>query len=209
MTVVSVCIPTRNQAPFLRAAIESALAQDLPGLEVLVHDDASTDATPQVLAAIRDPRRKEQDLALGVSAAQRLPVGCARPYIARPTDDTPPGSLAPRVAPARGAPARGLVHPAPRDGRDRACASRLAGSRRCRHHPARPGRLRELITSNLITTSTAVVRRSAHQRSGGFSTRSGRRAATGTCGFDRAACRCAHPTAPSPATASVDQPRHG
>ncbi len=46
---VSVCIPTRDQAEYLVAAVASALAQDVDGLEVLVHDDASDDATPAVV----------------------------------------------------------------------------------------------------------------------------------------------------------------
>ena len=57
---VSIMIPTYNQAHYLPQAIESALAQPYGGLtydglaygdlEVIVADDASTDATPQVVA---------------------------------------------------------------------------------------------------------------------------------------------------------------
>ncbi len=56
---VTICIPTYNQARYLPDAVESALAQDCPGLEVVVADDASTDATPRVLDALQkkgDPR---------------------------------------------------------------------------------------------------------------------------------------------------------
>ena len=179
MTVVSVCIPTRNQAPFLRAAIESALAQDLPGLEVLVHDDASTDATPQVLAAVRDPRLRvvRHDRPLGVAANRNACLSDARGrYIAwLDSDDTYlPGSLAPRVALLDAHPRVGLVHAGfhVMDETGRALRDWPAPADADTIQPG-PVAFRELITSNLITTSTVVVRRSAHQRSGGFSTRLG------------------------------------
>jgi len=55
----TVMIPTYNQARWLSEAIESALAQDLDGLEVVVGDDASTDGTPEVIARYAaDPRLK-------------------------------------------------------------------------------------------------------------------------------------------------------
>jgi glycosyltransferase involved in cell wall biosynthesis len=42
---VTVCLPTYNQRTFLVAAIESAVTQDHPALEVVVADDGSTDGT--------------------------------------------------------------------------------------------------------------------------------------------------------------------
>jgi glycosyltransferase involved in cell wall biosynthesis len=52
---VAICIPTFNQADYLPAAVESALAQRYDGqLEVWVGDDASTDVTPAVLARLGD-----------------------------------------------------------------------------------------------------------------------------------------------------------
>ena len=42
-------IPTYNQAHFLPIAIESALAQDYPNLEVIISDDNSTDYTEEVV----------------------------------------------------------------------------------------------------------------------------------------------------------------
>ncbi len=43
MTRVSVMMPVYNEAPFLRAAIESILAQTHPEFELLIQDDGSTD----------------------------------------------------------------------------------------------------------------------------------------------------------------------
>jgi glycosyltransferase involved in cell wall biosynthesis len=68
---VAICIPTFNQARFLRPAVESALAQRDCAVDVWVADDASTDATPAVMAAFAaDPRVKyhRQPRNLGVAA---------------------------------------------------------------------------------------------------------------------------------------------
>jgi glycosyltransferase involved in cell wall biosynthesis len=49
-------IPTYNQAAYIRDAIDSALSQTYPELEVIVGDDASSDETPHIAASIRDRR---------------------------------------------------------------------------------------------------------------------------------------------------------
>ncbi|MFB6165571.1 MAG: glycosyltransferase family 2 protein [Haloarculaceae archaeon] len=56
MPVVSVVIPTYNRADVLSRAVESALAQTLADVEVIVVDDASTDHTDEVLASFDDDR---------------------------------------------------------------------------------------------------------------------------------------------------------
>jgi glycosyltransferase involved in cell wall biosynthesis len=56
---ITVMIPTYNQAHFIARAIESALAQNYPNLEIIVADDASTDETPRICEAfISDPRMR-------------------------------------------------------------------------------------------------------------------------------------------------------
>ena len=54
----SVIVPARNAAATLPRCLESLLAQDFPGLEILVADDASTDATAGIAEgfARRDAR---------------------------------------------------------------------------------------------------------------------------------------------------------
>ncbi len=48
--LISVCIPARNEERNIRACVESILAQDYPNFEVIVLEDRSTDATPEILA---------------------------------------------------------------------------------------------------------------------------------------------------------------
>ena len=65
---VSIGLPVRNGAQHVAAAIESILAQTFTDFELIISDNASTDATPSICAgyAARDPRvtyhRHERDL---------------------------------------------------------------------------------------------------------------------------------------------------
>ncbi len=57
MPLVSILIPTYNQAKYIDQAVESALSQDWSDLEVVVSDDASSDGTREVLEKYRDDER--------------------------------------------------------------------------------------------------------------------------------------------------------
>jgi glycosyltransferase involved in cell wall biosynthesis len=54
---VSVIIPCYNGAPYLREAIDSALRQTAPPLEILVVDDGSTDGSAEIAASYGPPVR--------------------------------------------------------------------------------------------------------------------------------------------------------
>lgn len=56
--LISVVIPTYNRREALPAAIESVCAQTYENIELIVVDDASTDGTHELFAAISDPRVK-------------------------------------------------------------------------------------------------------------------------------------------------------
>ena len=75
---VSVVIPTRNRADLLREALASVLAQTLLPFEVIVADDASTDATAEVVATFGDAVQFVRQEHAGGSAARNLGVSRAR-----------------------------------------------------------------------------------------------------------------------------------
>lgn len=52
--LVSIVMPTRNHAHFIRASIDSVLMQDYPHLELIVMDGASTDDTVDILKSYGD-----------------------------------------------------------------------------------------------------------------------------------------------------------
>jgi glycosyltransferase involved in cell wall biosynthesis len=53
---VTVLLPVRNGGAHLSAALDSIFAQTFGDFELLVIDDGSTDNTPEILHAVRDPR---------------------------------------------------------------------------------------------------------------------------------------------------------
>jgi len=180
MTRISVCIPTRNQARYLGAAVESALGQAIDDLEVIVHDDASTDDTAAVLAGFDDARLRvvRHSEPLGIAANRNALLADARgEYIAwldsddRYTD----GSLAERVRLLDDNPGVGLVHGAFEliDDHDRRLPTWPALHR---EDTVEAGEVafRELLQSNTVTTSTVVARKSAHEAAGPFSDAAGR-----------------------------------
>jgi len=80
MPHVSVIIPTFDRAHCLRAAIESVLAQRYRDFELIVVDDGSSDATPQLLAAIEDKRLRvvRHDRNRGAAAARNTGIRAAQ-----------------------------------------------------------------------------------------------------------------------------------
>jgi len=112
--LVSVCVPARDHAPFVREAVTSALGQDVE-LEVLVGDDASSDATAAVVASVGDPRVRvlRHPRRVGVAANRDALRAAARgSYVAwLDADDAyEPGMLARQVAVLEAEPRVGLVH---------------------------------------------------------------------------------------------------
>jgi len=76
--MVSVIIPTYNRAHCLGEAIDSVLAQDPPADEVIVIDDGSTDATPDVLAGYGDRITVRRQANAGAGAARTAGLRQAR-----------------------------------------------------------------------------------------------------------------------------------
>ena len=81
--LVSVLMACRNSVPFVGDAIDSVLAQGYPNIELVAVDDASDDATPDVLAGyarahpavVRTARNERQQ---GIPSVRRRALGMAR-----------------------------------------------------------------------------------------------------------------------------------
>src|SRR6476659_2315536 len=54
--VVSVVLPVYNGERYLRASIDSVLAQSLQDFELIIWDDASTDSSQEIINSYSDPR---------------------------------------------------------------------------------------------------------------------------------------------------------
>src|SRR5574342_49502 len=72
--LISVCIPARNEERNIRACVEAILAQDYPNLEVIVLDDRSTDATPEILRGAFGATQNDR---LTIISGSDLPEGWA------------------------------------------------------------------------------------------------------------------------------------
>ena len=75
---VSVVIPCFNAAPYLRATLESALAQTHRPLEIIVVDDGSTDGSAGIAASYGSPVRVLRQPNRGESAARNRAMDVAR-----------------------------------------------------------------------------------------------------------------------------------
>ena len=87
---VTVAIPTWNRAELLESCLASVLNQTMPDFEVVVFDNASDDATPEVLGAITDERvryvRNPENIGNLRNTTQALHAGTA-PYVLVLYDD--------------------------------------------------------------------------------------------------------------------------
>ena len=74
----AIIIPAFNAAPYLAEAIESALRQTCPAEQIIVIDDGSTDATPEILARFSGSVTALRQENAGVSAARNLGASAAQ-----------------------------------------------------------------------------------------------------------------------------------
>ena len=76
---VSVLMSVHNGAPWVADAVRSVLTQTAGDLELIVIDDGSTDATPEILARVGDARlRVERQARLGLTRSLNRALGLAR-----------------------------------------------------------------------------------------------------------------------------------
>jgi len=71
---VTIIIPAWNEQDVIVNLVRSALQADYPDLQVIVVDDGSTDATPQIVSQFKQCRAIRQDH-LGLSAARNAGIG--------------------------------------------------------------------------------------------------------------------------------------
>jgi glycosyltransferase involved in cell wall biosynthesis len=112
---VSVAISTWNRAHLVSRAIRSVLAQTFEDFEVLVVDDGSTDATPEVVAGVDDARlrRVRHERNHGIGRTRNTALGLARgEWLAFLDDDNEwaPDYLERQLAFAALRPAAGVVY---------------------------------------------------------------------------------------------------
>ncbi|WP_062111253.1 glycosyltransferase [Aureimonas sp. AU40] len=171
---VAVVIAVRNGLPFIREAVESALAQGPALRQVLVVDDGSDDGTREAVAGMADERvRLLRNPGRGVSSARN--AGAARAeaewlLFLDADDRLAPGALAALLDTARGDPS-GPV--AVYGDYERIAANGRAFGRRhlLRGRRAKPsGRiLGDLLRGNFIINGGVVlVRAESFAASGGF-----------------------------------------
>ena len=82
LPLVSICIPVYNGAEFIVEAVESALGQGYPGLEILIQDNASTDGTWEILSSLADKHSElsieRNEINIGMSPNWNRVLGRAR-----------------------------------------------------------------------------------------------------------------------------------
>jgi Glycosyl transferase family 2 len=166
---VTVLMPVRDGAAFVGASLESVLSQAYTDLEVVVVDDASIDATPEILAGVSDPRLRILSLArrAGISAALNAGLDAARGrYVARmDADDVAlPDRLERQVAALERDRSIGIVggnlQPIDVHGRSLGSATSV---------PTSPGHIRWMLhVHNCVNHPTVVAQRSVLADLGGY-----------------------------------------
>nr|VFK38182.1 MAG: Glycosyl transferase family 2 [Candidatus Kentron sp. SD]VFK42966.1 MAG: Glycosyl transferase family 2 [Candidatus Kentron sp. SD] len=73
--ILSIIIPTRERATYLRESIQTALQIPDRNIEIVISDNASTDGTKQLVSKISDPRIKYVNTGRRVSMRQNFEFG--------------------------------------------------------------------------------------------------------------------------------------
>jgi glycosyltransferase involved in cell wall biosynthesis len=160
---VSVIIPVFNKAPFLKACLDSVSRQSFKDLEVVVVDDASTDACADILLEHGDPRfrvlRNERNQGPGLAAQRAMDEATGEYIIRMDADDVMlPDRIAQQVAFLDARPEVDLC------GSALALLDRPTIIRRC---PAEHAAIHaQLLFGVGVFQPTMALRRAAQQRSG-------------------------------------------
>ncbi|MBO0698347.1 MAG: glycosyltransferase family 2 protein [Zavarzinella sp.] len=162
---MSVVIPTYNYGHVVAEAVDSALAQTYPAVEVIVVDDGSTDDTRERLARYDGRIRYIQQENRGLSAARNTGIRAARgKYISLLDSDDAfhPRKLELQVSHLLTHPAVGLV------GTESFSDPSMMWPAVPDPVPARPVRLVDLVVKTRFCPSSAVFRRECFEAAGEF-----------------------------------------
>jgi len=172
---VSLVIATFNHARFLAAALDSAVAQTLRDVEIIVVDDGSTDDTPAVLARYGRRIRMIRQANRGLSAARNAGLAAAHGTYASflDADDVlMPTKLAEQAAILDRAPAVGWTYcdvliETTATGAETRASERFGYASRMLEGWLFP----ELIHGNFIPAIAPLIRRTVLDAAGGFDER--------------------------------------
>lgn len=178
---ITVAVPTFNRPALLRETITSVLSQTFEDFELVISDNASSEATHEVVAAFCDRRiryhRNPTNIGLVGNLNRCLALGRGT-FIAVFHDDDRmcPENLARKVDALRRYPSVGFVHSRfdSIDGDGAVIArDRTVGPMRTEDAFERGSDFlaRTLTGWNVVNASSVVMRRECFQRLGGFSTR--------------------------------------
>ena len=170
MPQVSVIIPTYNRAHRLESAIRSVLTQTFQDFEIIVVDDASTDNTPETVAAFNDGRIKfiRHGMNKGGSVARNTGIlNSTGDYIAFLDDDDEwlPAKLSKQIQVLLSSPPEvGCVYTGYLD------VDRSTGRILAVHIPRKRGNLaKSLMAENCVgSASAAVLKRTCFKKVGLF-----------------------------------------
>ncbi len=91
LPLVSIIMNCYNGEPYLREAIDSALAQTYPSWEIVFWDNCSTDSSPVIVRSYRDPRiryfRATEHTSLGMARKLALQQALGTYFLLLDTDD--------------------------------------------------------------------------------------------------------------------------
>ncbi|MGO8669950.1 MAG: glycosyltransferase [Capsulimonadaceae bacterium] len=186
MPNVAAIIPCYNRTRYLREAIDSALGQTYPSIEIIAVDDGSTDSTSSVLASYGDAIRVIRQENAGTAAARNTGIAASTaPFLAWLDSDDRwrPEKIAAQVQVMRAFPQAAVVYTACR------MVDAAGNPLQCRQEQAPPldlpisldncgGRevragirvdvLRMLVVESQVMPSSCLVRRGALDEAGPF-----------------------------------------
>jgi glycosyltransferase involved in cell wall biosynthesis len=177
---VSVLIKAYNHAPYVRRTIESVLEQSFQDFEIVATDDASTDATADILRGFTDARVKlaVSERNLGISGAMNATIARARGrYLAILNSDdwALPGRLRRQVDFLDAHPAVSAVFGLPRvvdeQGEPTGAHNDFAAATRLADFSRRSWLRRFFFAGNCLCAPTAMIRREAYDAAGAYDRR--------------------------------------